>query len=47
MDFIAENKIETNRLRALAGGIGRNWATELGGGWTVGTMLCHLAFGTR
>ena len=44
MNFIAENKNETNRLRALAGRIGSNWATELGGGWTVGTMMCHLAF---
>jgi hypothetical protein len=44
MNFITENKAETNRLRTLKDWLARHWETELGGGWTVGTMLCHLAF---
>jgi hypothetical protein len=44
VDFIAENKNQTNRLRALTDIITRNWKTDVGAGWTVGTMLCHVAF---
>jgi hypothetical protein len=44
MDFIAENKNQTNRIRSLKDKLIRNWKTELGNGWTVGSMLCHIAF---
>src|SRR5262245_18836601 len=44
MDFIAENKNQTGRIRSLKDRLIRNWTTELGNGWTVGTMLCHVAF---
>src|ERR1043166_5281864 len=44
MDFIAENKNQTNRIRTLSDRFTSNWKTELGGGWTIGAMLCHIAF---
>src|SRR5215467_4585589 len=44
MDFNTENTNQTNRLRALSDRISRDWTKELGGGWTVGSMLYHVAF---
>jgi len=45
MDFREENKQENSRLRSVANRLtAQQWSLDLGGGWTVGTMLCHVAF---
>ncbi len=45
MAFREDNKAQTERLRsALSGITDTQWSREIGGGWTVGTMVCHLGF---
>ncbi|MBL8022108.1 MAG: hypothetical protein JNM27_20705 [Leptospirales bacterium] len=45
MDFRAENKGQTDRLRSLLGRLDPSlWRKDIGGGWTIGTMIVHLAF---
>ncbi len=45
MDFFAANKLQKDRLTALLARLSADlWRKDLGGGWTVGTQLCHLAF---
>lgn len=45
MNFIEENKIQNQRLRSVLTRINPgNWSKDIGGGWTIGTQICHLAF---
>lgn len=45
MDFQTDNRGQTERLRDLLGRLdGSLWRKEIGGGWTIGTMIVHLAF---
>ena len=45
MDFKDDNKIQNDRLKSLLDKLSTaRWAQDIGGGWTIGTMLCHLAF---
>lgn len=47
-DYDAENTRATAALRALVTGLAdAQLAADLGGGWTVGTSLAHLAFWDR
>lgn len=48
MDFVAENNQERARLLDLLDRLNpAQWTLPLAGGWTVGTLLCHLAFWDR
>lgn len=45
MSFTDDNIRQTARLRKALNGITpAQWGRDIGGGWTVGTMACHLAF---
>ncbi len=45
MSYNEENSKETARLRAVCERLDdAAWKKDLGGGWTIGTMICHLAF---
>ncbi len=47
-DYDAENARATSALTALVGQLtDAQLATDLGGGWSVGTSLAHLAFWDR
>ena len=48
MSFQEDNSAETERLRALLSKLDAStWNKDAGGGWTVGTMICHLGFWDR
>ena len=48
MSFANENKSETKRLESLIAKLDdAAWHKDIGGGWTIGTMICHLAFWDR
>lgn len=48
MTWKAQNRAETRRLETIAGRLDESlWSMSLGGGWTIGTMLCHLAYWDR
>ncbi|MCE9598777.1 MAG: maleylpyruvate isomerase N-terminal domain-containing protein [Spirochaetia bacterium] len=45
MDFRIENKNQNERFRRLLNRLdSTQWQRDIGGGWTTGTMICHLAF---
>ena len=47
-DFVAQNRKQLDRLRTLVARLSADdMARELGGGWTVGDALVHLAFYDR
>jgi uncharacterized damage-inducible protein DinB len=47
-DFAQENEASRGELRALAASLrDEDLARDLGNGWTVSTVLCHLAFWDR
>ena len=48
MSFAQDNKSENDRLRAIMARLtDHHWSLDLGGDWTVGTLLCHLAYWDR
>lgn len=48
MNFTEENQIQNTRLRSILGRLqSGEWNKNLGADWTVGTMICHLAFWDR
>ena len=47
-DFVQENAASRRELQALTATLSdADFARELGNGWTVSTILCHLAFWDR
>ncbi|MDH4200232.1 MAG: hypothetical protein OEV66_07640 [Spirochaetia bacterium] len=45
MNFIEENNSTRKKINDILKRITNDeWQTEIGGGWTAGTMLCHIAF---
>jgi hypothetical protein len=45
VDYREENREQNTLMKALLDRISEEeWNRSLNGGWTVGTMLCHLAF---
>lgn len=48
MSWAGENKTQTRRLESLIAALDDSaWTKDIGGGWTIGTMICHLAFWDR
>lgn len=48
MDFREENNQERDRLLGVLDALTQDhWNLPLAGGWTVGSLLCHLAFWDR
>ena len=44
-DFVRENEVSLRELQAVIEGLNENdFGREVGAGWTVATLLCHLAF---
>ena len=44
-DFVEENNSSRREMAELIGRLGeRSFSIEVGSGWTVSTVLCHLAF---
>lgn len=47
-NHMLENAVQRDRLEMLLEKLNEeNWLKDLGGGWTIGTMLCHLSFWDR
>ncbi|MGA2181922.1 MAG: DinB family protein [Bryobacteraceae bacterium] len=47
-DFVRENQASRHELQALTASLSdEGFARDLGNGWTVSTVLCHLAFWDR
>jgi len=45
MDFKDDNRIQNDRLKSVLDKLNpAQWSQDIGGGWSIGTMLCHLAF---
>jgi hypothetical protein len=45
MDFKDENRIQNDRLKSVLDKLNpAQWSQNIGGDWSIGTMLCHLAF---
>lgn len=45
MNFNEKNDNSRKKISDILNRISDSqWHTEIGGGWTVGTMLCHIAF---
>jgi hypothetical protein len=45
MDFKDDNRIQNDRLKSVLDKLRpAQWSQDIGGGWSIGTMLCHLAF---
>ena len=45
MDFKDDNRIQSDRLKSVLDKLNpAQWSQDIGGGWSIGTMLCHLAF---
>ena len=45
MDFKDDNRIQSDRLKSVLDKLNPSqWSQDIGGGWSIGTMLCHLAF---
>jgi len=48
MGFTEDNKAQLDRMRSLLAALdSSSWDKDIGGGWTVGTMICHLGFWDR
>ena len=45
MDFKEDNKVQNDRLNSILDKLSpAQWSQDIGGGWSIGTMMCHLAF---
>jgi len=45
MDFKDDNRIQNDRLKSILDTVSpAQWSQDIGGGWSIGTMMCHLAF---
>ena len=45
MDFKDDNRIQNDRLKSILDKLSpAQWSQDIGGGWSIGTMMCHLAF---
>jgi len=45
MDFKEDNKVQNDRLNSILEKLSpAQWSQDIGGGWNIGTMMCHLAF---
>ena len=45
MDFKDDNRIQNDRLKSILDKLSpAQWSQDIGSGWSIGTMMCHLAF---